>query len=73
MPAALELGPQRRKVVDLAVEDDKHGAVLVGEGLLTSSDIDDAQAAVGQPDTLTDEEAVGVRSAMRHGIGHRAQ
>ncbi len=73
MPAALELGPQRREVVDLAVEDDQHRAVLVGERLLTSGDIDDAQAAVGEPDAFTDEEAVGVGSAMRHGIGHRAQ
>jgi hypothetical protein len=46
VPGALELGPHRRVVVDLAVERDPDRLVLVGERLMPAGEIDDAQAAV---------------------------
>ena len=64
VPAALELGAQRRKVVDLAVEDDPHRVVFVRQRLLAGGDVDDAQPAVGEADAFAEIEAVGVRAAM---------
>jgi hypothetical protein len=42
-PACLELAPQVAVVVDLAVEDDPDGAILVADRLLAVVEIDDAQ------------------------------
>ena len=66
--AAFELGAQRRKVVDLAVEDDPHRAVLVRQRLLPRGDVDDAQPAVAEPDAVAEEEAVGIGPAMRDAV-----
>ena len=44
-PRALEVAPQLAVVVDLAVEDDPDGAVLVGDRLMAAFEVDDAEPA----------------------------
>ena len=46
--AALELLAQILEVVDLTVEDDTDGFVLVVDGLVAADDVDDRQAAHAQ-------------------------
>ena len=70
---ALELGTERREVVDLAVEDDPHRTVFVRKGLLSGGDVDDAQPAMGEADTFTDVETVRVGSAMSNAVAHRLE
>ena len=72
MSAAFELGAQRRKVVDLAVEDDPHRVVFVRQRLLPGRNVDDAEPAMGEPDALAEVEAVRVRAAMRDAVAHRS-
>src|SRR5438132_722333 len=45
VPPALQLGTELREVVDLAVENDPDGSILVKHRLVASSQIDDAKAA----------------------------
>src|SRR6266498_516392 len=55
MPGGLQVGPQLEVVVDLAVVDDEHGAVLIPEGLPPAGDVDDAEAHVSQADPRSEE------------------
>jgi hypothetical protein len=47
--ALLELGADPREVVELAVHDRVHPAVLVGQGLVAGGKVDDAEASVPEP------------------------
>ncbi len=69
----LELQPEVREVVDLAVEDDPDRPVLVGERLIARSKIDDAQPPVSEADPVADVEAVGIGAAVCDDRGHRGQ
>src|SRR4051812_33249232 len=57
-------------VVDLAIEHDDYGAVLIEYRLLSTTEIDDAEAAVAETDVVFDEIAVIIRAAMRLSRGH---
>jgi hypothetical protein len=57
-------------VVNLAVEDDLKRAVFVGHGLVTGGNVNDAQAAMTQPDPILDEDARVVGTAMRDLVAH---
>ncbi len=69
----LQLGNQLLVVVDLAVEDDDDGAVLVVERLLTGRDVDDGQPPMpqGNPGCMMLAAAIG--SAMLLQVVHPAQ
>jgi hypothetical protein len=64
---------QPRMVVDLAVEDSPHRAVLVRQRLMTPVDVDDAQPASPQCNARVriDVRPGIVRPAPNHGIVHR--
>jgi hypothetical protein len=58
---ALEFGAQVAVVVDLAVLDDVHGAVLVCDRLGAGLEIDDREAACREADRPVHERPVAVR------------
>ena len=70
--APLQIAPQLLVVVDLAVEDDPDGAVLVRDRLEAVAQIDDAEAAHADGDAVADVDALIVGTAVRHDAAHRA-
>ena len=68
-----QLGANRGKVVDLAVEDGPDRAVFVGQRLIAGREIDDAQPSVAEAYPWRDVEASLVGSTMRDDVGHRAK
>src|SRR5207302_4655705 len=74
MPPGDEAAAQFLKVVDLAVEHDADGAVLVGHRLAgVRREVDDAEAAEadGRAAGRRGVESVLVRTAMRQLVAHR--
>src|SRR4051812_11900528 len=69
----LELGTDLRMVVDLAVEHDLNGAVLVGQRLMSLLQIDDAQAAMSESGPFIAINPRIVRSTMRDDVAHQRQ
>jgi hypothetical protein len=59
-----EFGDQFLEVVDLAVEDHHDATVLVVQGLLTRSDIDDRQAPVAKTDPGLNVITTVIRAAV---------
>ena len=57
-------------VVDLAVEDHPHAAVLVRQRLLPGAQIDDAQSAMGEGGVRVAVQPRFVRPAMRDDVAH---
>ena len=57
-------------VEQLAVEDDRDAAVLVGDRLVAVAEADDGEAAVGEAEAGADQESVVVRSAMPERLRH---
>src|SRR5262249_4647806 len=70
---ALELLAQLDVVVDLAVEDDRNGAVFVEDRLLTGGHVDDRQTAHPQRYVRRLPVAGGVRPAVAQAFGHRGE
>src|SRR5690606_28219862 len=70
--ARFEITAQFGMVVDLAVEGDPDGVVLVGNRLVAALKVDDAQSAKTKAAGATDEAAVVVGTAMGDGLLHRA-
>src|SRR5262249_10273207 len=70
MAEGLELRNQFLIVVDLAVEDDDDGAVLVEERLLAGRDVDDREASMAERDARLEVLAVRVGSAMGLRVVH---
>src|SRR5439155_19167663 len=64
MAARLQVRSELLMVVDFAVVNDPEVFVFVGDRLVAGGNIDDAEAAHGQPDITFDKEAVIVRPAM---------
>ena len=60
-------------VVDFSIKDKGDRLIFVGERLIATGDIDDAQAAHGQADIAVDEVAGAVRSTMPQPVVHRPQ
>jgi hypothetical protein len=69
----LQLGYQLAVVVDLAVEDDHHRAVLIEQGLLTGGDVDDGQAPVAKAETGLDMQTAFIRAAVQLRVVHALQ
>jgi hypothetical protein len=69
----LELFAQLDEVIDLAVEDDLHGAVFVLDRLRSAGQVDDAESAVPQPDPVGHEASVAVGAAVAHGSRHAVE
>ncbi len=70
-PFALQSGLLLGIIEQLAVEDDRDGAILVADGLPAVGQADDAQPAVGEADAGVLKVAVLIRAAVHDGIGHR--
>jgi hypothetical protein len=70
---ALELSPQLRVVVDLAVLDDDAASVLVRDRLVAVLEVDDREAARREGDGAVDVLAVTVGAAVDEQVAHRAQ
>ena len=69
--SSLQCLAQLAEVVDLAIEDEPHRAVLIGQRLMTCfAQIDDAQPPMAQGDTLAQVMTLVVWSAMRDRRGH---
>ena len=64
MALAGELLAKRAVVVDLAVQNGGHRAVLVGDRGIPGYEVDDGQAVLGDHATPSREEATRVRAAM---------
>jgi hypothetical protein len=64
VPVPAKLFAQRDVVVDLAIEDSSDGAVLVGDGGITSDEVDDRQASLADGRSVPLEHAPGVGPAM---------
>jgi hypothetical protein len=73
MPRGLETLSQLDEVVDLPVEDDVNGAVLVVHGLVAGVQVDDGEPAAGQTDRAGDVEALVVGTAVGQAGGHPAK
>ena len=73
MPGLFERGPQRRVVVDLAVEGDPESAGFVAHRLMAALDIDDAQPPLAEmrPGIVIEAKIVG--AAMADRLGHAPQ
>ena len=69
--AALEAAPQLPVVVDLAVQDNRHRAVLVVDRLIARLEVDHPEALNPQPHLGIEVNAARVRSAMLLGRAHR--
>src|SRR5258706_4268022 len=64
MPALQQVLAQLLKVVNLPVEDDPDGSVLVANRLMPRVEIDDAQAPHAKPHRTVHVDACIVRTAM---------
>ena len=58
-------------VLDVAIESDPDGSILVGEGLRATVNVDDAQTAVSEADSGDAMHAFTIGTAMRNGVAHR--
>ena len=68
--AFLEPGPQLLVVVDLAVDDRGHAAVLGVERLVAARDVDDGQARVGERDGADAPQRLAIGTAMAQRLDH---
>src|ERR1051326_6111424 len=59
-----EIGREIGKVIDLAVENDDNGTVLIEDRLLSAAEVNDAEAAMPEPDIVLDKVAMVIRSAV---------
>src|SRR5437870_10514948 len=58
------------EVVDLPIEDDPDGSVLVVDGLMSGRQVDDTQSAHAQTGTALSVDSFVVRSAVHDGLAH---
>ena len=70
MTASAQLVAQLTVVVDFSIEDEGDRLVFVGERLIATGDINDAQTAHGQADIAVDEVAGAIRTAMPQPVVH---
>src|SRR5205823_123574 len=70
MAPGLEAGAEFLEVVDLAVEDDLDGAVLVAQRLGPPFQVDDRQSAVDEADAGLLPEPLAVGTAVGDGGSH---
>jgi hypothetical protein len=72
MAPGREVATKIRVVVDLAIEDDPAGIVLVGHGLVAASTIDNRQPPVPEGHAIVGEKPGPIRPTVCQRIGHRA-
>ena len=70
-PRASDLLTKLGVVVDLAVVDDDHRAILVNHRLRSTRHIQDREPSIAKAHPVTDEETLSVGPAMREDVGHR--
>ena len=70
MSALFQVFGERPEVVDLSVEDDRLGAVLVEDGLRATGHVDDAESSVAQPDGAVQVHGTVIRTPMGEHGGH---
>src|SRR2546423_6819129 len=73
MAAGFEIRAQLAIVVNLAVENYRHAVIFVESWVLTGEEIDDRQPAHTERDTIIDQIAFRIGTAMLHAVAHRAQ
>src|SRR5688572_18074394 len=73
MPSGLEVRANRCVIEHLAVVHDLKGAIRDLHWLMTTSDVDDAQTPVSQPNTGCDEQSRIVRPPMSDHVAHANQ
>jgi hypothetical protein len=73
MPKRCEFVAQGAEIVDLAVAEERHRAVLAEHRLIAAGEIDDGKPAEPETDAGFDVEALAVRAAMGDRVGHAAQ
>src|SRR5262249_43534780 len=71
--ASDQLRSQFRVVIDLAVEDNPDGAVLVGHRLTAAFDVHDCQSPMSQPDRSPHHRAGAIGTAMSKRVSHPHQ
>jgi hypothetical protein len=71
--AGLQPGLDLAMVVDLAVLDDVDAPILVRQRLAATLEVDDGQAARGEPHRPADDGAPAVRAPVQEGSGHPGQ
>jgi hypothetical protein len=64
MAAPRQIGAQLEVIVNLAIEDDLDGIVLVRDGLMTARQIDNAQPPDAEADSRFLEKALVIRPSM---------
>ena len=70
MAGGLEAGTQVEGVVDLSVEDDPDGVVLVRHRLLATGEVDDGKALHADGDAVVDERTILVGATVVDGLFH---
>src|SRR5258708_2789834 len=68
--ALLEVCPQLGKIVDLAVENHPDRPVLIENGLVPTRQVNDAEAAHPQADTVLDEDSLVIRTSVHDSLAH---
>jgi hypothetical protein len=58
-------------IINLAVENDPEGTVLITQRLMAAAEIDNGQPAVAEPRHPIDVKPLVVGSAMPEDVGHR--
>src|SRR5205085_4571423 len=67
-----EFGDQRLEVINLPVEHDANGAILVEQRLNATGKIDDRETAMPEANAGRVVKPFAIRSAMTNGVGHPA-
>ncbi len=71
MPRPFQFRAQLEEIVDLSVEDDLNGPVLVGHGLTSRiRKVDDRKPAMAQRKPRAGDKTAAVGPARRHGVAH---
>jgi len=73
VPLGFEFHAQFTEVVDLAVDDDVDGVILVRNWLATAINIDDSEPAHTEAESTIDELTAIVRTPVNHRVRHRCE
>ena len=73
MTLRLKAGSQLRMVVDLAVENDPDILIFIRQRLMTTLDVNNAEASHGQADVLFHEKPFIIRPAMHDAAVHAGE
>src|SRR5207249_5851769 len=71
MAPGLEVAPNLRVVVDLAVEDNPNALILVRQRLMAGTQVDDAETPMAERSTIVRENPGLIGASMRENVAHR--